>query len=116
MSLWGNVDAANSAPVFGPTGGLGLTANTQLLYGNTTFATTDSTVGRIGLAVGVFGVDATEQAVVSANANVGSHAGWIVRTAGTGGRAGRVTTETIVAMGSMTSDAEDDDTLPDADA
>jgi hypothetical protein len=114
MSLWGNIDAANSAPVFGPTGGKGLTANTQLLYGNTTIATTNSELGCIGQAIGVFGVDATEQAVPSANANVGAHAGWIVRTQGTGGRAGRIQTETIVAMGSMTSDASDDDTLPDA--
>ena len=45
MSLWGNLDAANNAPKFGPTGGLGLTANTQALFGNTTVATTRTTVG-----------------------------------------------------------------------
>jgi hypothetical protein len=43
-----------------------------------------------------------------------THAGWVLRTVGTGGRAGRVTTETIVAMGSMNSDADDDTVLPDA--
>ena len=45
------------------------------------------------------------------------HAGWVLRTVGTGGRAGRIQTETLVAMGSMVSDASDpsDDTvLPDA--
>jgi hypothetical protein len=36
------------------------------------------------------------------------HAGWVVRTVGSGGRAGRVSYETLVAMGSMSSDAEDD--------
>lgn len=43
-----------------------------------------------------------------------THAGWVLRTVGTGGRAGRITTETIVAMGSMSSDASDDTVLPDA--
>ena len=46
-----------------------------------------------------------------------THAGWVLRTVGTGGRAGRIQTETLVAMGSMVSDASDpsDDTvLPDA--
>ena len=114
MSLWGNLDAANNAPVFGPTGGQGLTANTQALFGNTTVATTDSSLGRIGLAIGVFGVDATEASIAASKANVGAHAGWVVRTEGTGGRAGRVTTETIVAMGSIYGDAADDDTEPDA--
>jgi hypothetical protein len=43
-----------------------------------------------------------------------THAGWVRRTVGTGGRAGRVFTETLVAMGSMSSDASDDTVLPDA--
>ena len=43
-----------------------------------------------------------------------THAGWVKRTVGTGGRAGRVFTETLVAMGSMGSDASDDTVLPDA--
>ena len=43
-----------------------------------------------------------------------AHAGWNLRTVGTGGRAGRVHYETLVAMGSMSSDASDDTVLPDA--
>lgn len=55
----------------------------------------------------------------TAEATLGSpskptHAGWIKRTVGTGGRAGRVHYETLVAMGSITSDANDDTVLPDA--
>jgi hypothetical protein len=42
-----------------------------------------------------------------------AHAGWVRRTVGTGGRAGRVTFETLVAMGTIAGDAEDD-VLPDA--
>jgi len=37
-----------------------------------------------------------------------AHAGWVKRTVGTGGRAGRVQYETLVAMGSITADQEDD--------
>ena len=40
--------------------------------------------------------------------NKGGHAGWVLRTEGTGGRAGRVHIETLVAMGSMTGDGQDD--------
>lgn len=46
--------------------------------------------------------------------HVSTHAGWVKRTVGTGGRAGRVTFETLVAMGSISGDANDDNVLPDA--
>jgi hypothetical protein len=42
------------------------------------------------------------------------HAGWVLRTVGTGGRSGRVQYETLVAMGSISTDASDDNPLPDA--
>lgn len=43
-----------------------------------------------------------------------SHSGWNLRRAGTGGRAGRVSWECLVAMRSMTGDASDDATLKDS--
>ena len=43
-----------------------------------------------------------------------THSGWVRRTIGTGGRAGRVTYETLVATGSIASDAADDAKFPDA--
>ena len=43
-----------------------------------------------------------------------THAGWVRKTVGTGGRAGRVQYETLVAMGSLTGDQADDIQLPDA--
>jgi hypothetical protein len=43
-----------------------------------------------------------------------THAGWVRRTVGTGGRAGRVFYETLVAGGSISGDAGDDIQLPDA--
>jgi hypothetical protein len=45
-----------------------------------------------------------------------THSGWIKRTVGTGGRAGRVQYETLVAMGTAAAtsgDAADDLVLPD---
>lgn len=61
------------------------------------------------------GITATASAVVGGAQNKGvSHAGWVVRTVGTGGRAGRVQYETLVAMGSITGDGSDDPVLPDA--
>lgn len=55
----------------------------------------------------VTGETATVSAVLSRGAAV-THAGWVVRKVGTGGRAGRVQYETLVAMGSMTGDGSDD--------
>ena len=41
-----------------------------------------------------------------------AHAGWVKRTAGTGGRSGRIQYETLVAGSSITGDAADDTQLP----
>ena len=67
--------------------------------------------------IDVVGVDVTE-ARLAANRAKGIHTpGWNNVIVGTGGRAGRVQTETLVAMRSMTqavaSDANDDDTVAD---
>ena len=63
----------------------------------------------------ITGETATGVVTVGGAKNKGiAHAGWVVRTAGTGGRAGRVQYETLVAMGSMSSDGSDDNPLPDA--
>lgn len=44
-----------------------------------------------------------------------THAGWVKKTVGTGGRAGRVQYETLVAMGSMIGDAAGDTAFPSGD-
>lgn len=99
MSLWKSTDANTSAPLYAlaqlsvsPT-----QANMNIAYGNVTTG-----VYGTGVKKGVFGVDAAEMAVAS-NPH-GGHAGWVIRTEGTGGRAGRIHIETLVAMGSMTGD------------
>ena len=79
MALWSNTDAGTSAPKFGQiTPAFGASANGLQLYANTqtgAFVTAQ--------AVGVFGVDTTEQGV-AANPK-GGHAGWVLRKAGMGG-------------------------------
>jgi 20S proteasome alpha/beta subunit len=61
------------------------------------------------------GITATGTTVVGGAQNNGvAHAGWNVRTVGSGGRAGRVQYETLVAMGSITGDGSDDTILPDS--
>lgn len=61
----------------------------------------------------VFGVDTAEQAAARAAGTRGAHAGWVRRTVGTGGRAGRVHVETLVAMSNISGDADDDTEIPD---
>jgi hypothetical protein len=66
--------------------------------------------------------DLTGKVTATATASLGAgaggttltHAGWVRRTVGTGGRAGRVQQEVLVAMGSMTGDQSDDIQYPDA--
>jgi hypothetical protein len=62
----------------------------------------------------ITGQTATGYAAVGGGQNKGATAGWNLRTAGTGGRAGRVQYECLVAMRSITGDASDDSILPDA--
>jgi hypothetical protein len=100
MALWSNTDANTSAPKFAPAGGLGVSANGFTMFSNTT---ADAFV--TGATLGVFGVDTAEQQ--GTVTSQGGHAGWVLRKTGSGGRAGRVSVETIVARGSMSGDAED---------
>jgi hypothetical protein len=60
---------------------------------------------------GTGGVGATATAVINTSEGKkgAPHAGWVLRTEGSGGRAGRVTYETLVAMGSIGTDNNGDD-------
>ena len=85
MSLWGNVDASNNAPNFSGLTGYDTSttgeslANSQpsSVFGNTYISATRTDVG-----FGVFGIDTTEQALVTDGKP--THAGWVARTAGAG--------------------------------
>ena len=94
MSLWGNLDASNNAPIFWDAGGYtpNVSANTSVtanaangqiagIFGNTTIG-----FSREGVVAGIFGVDTTEansQFSTGDGRNV-THAGWVYRVAGTG--------------------------------
>lgn len=96
----------------------GLTANAFKVSATSGGAAVDitGTGNNAQYFIKVSGVRATAVADLgygSADAKA-THTGWVRRTVGTGGRAGRVFTETLVAMGSMSSDASDDTVLPDA--
>lgn len=97
MPLWKNTDEASSAPKY----------------------TVNITDGKTGVQayqetpVGTFGVDTAETATTDGV----THGGWVLRTEGSGGRAGRVFHETLVAMGSMgpdTGSTQDDAQYVDA--
>jgi hypothetical protein len=105
MAQWGNTDdAANS--VIWAVSNLNKTANTanrNALFGNTT---PDAYYD--GVTIGQFGVDVAEMRAARASGNDRPAAsGWVLRTVGSGGRAGRAQMETLVAMRSITGDAED---------
>ena len=111
MANWGNTDdAANS--VLWATTQVKLTPNTDNqanLYTNTT---ADAFIS--GLTVGQFGVSGGEAQALRAGANTKvAHAGWVLRTVGSGNRAGRVQNETLVAMKTITGDGSDDAVIPD---
>jgi hypothetical protein len=94
MSLWGNLDASNNAPIFWDAGGYtpNVSANTSVtanaangqiagIFGNTTIG-----FSREGVVAGIFGVDTTEanSALSSGDGRNVTHAGWVYRVAGTG--------------------------------
>lgn len=95
VSPWGNKDEAKSAPIFAPAYvNKGISEeNAEGLY------ETDTTVvgSGTGATVGVYATTASEMASATGVA----HAGWNLVKTGTGGRAGRIQTEVLVAMSNM---------------
>lgn len=61
-------------------------------------------------AATTFGVDVAE---VAATPQL-TQSGWVLQTTGSGGRAGRVSYETLCAMKTISGDASDDSSFPDA--
>ncbi len=106
MSQWGNTDVASNSVIWAPTSVkvAPTRANANALFGNTT---ADAYI--TGVTVGMYGASADE---VTANGGGIAHTGWVLRTAGSGGRTGRVSYEVLVA-GGIASDASDDAVLPD---
>lgn len=63
----------------------------------------------------IYGADETEVGITTGEGKRIAHAGWVKRTAGSGGRAGRIHYETLVAASSISGDAADDTPLPDSE-
>lgn len=110
MSLYGKSDAASNVSVV-TVSNVKVTPNTAnrtALFGNTT-----ANAFFAGATVGLFGASAGEVQAARAGANTKIAApGWVLRTEGAGGRAGRVQYETLAVV-RMSSDASDDTVLPD---
>lgn len=106
MSQWGKNDEASNSVIWAPTSVkvAPTRAEANTLYGNTT---ADAYI--TGTTVGMYAVDDSE---IAAGSGAVAHTGWVLRTVGSGGRAGRVMTEVLVA-GGIASDGSDDAVLPD---
>jgi hypothetical protein len=111
MAQWGKTDVASNSVIWAPSL-LKTTANSttaEALFGNTT---ANAFVN--GITVGVYGVSTAEALSERSRKDAPVTAGWNLRIGGSGGRAGRVSYETLVAMRSIVSDAADDAILEDA--
>jgi len=72
--------------------------------------TAHTLIGVTPTATAIFGMGSSGKVGSGLNA----HIGWVKKTVGTGGRAGRVTYETLVAGSSISGDASDDLNAPDS--
>ena len=99
-----------------------VTANTFKVASSSANATAGTAIDLTGTGnnaqwftkVGATAATAVASLGSGAGGTILTHAGWVRRTIGTGGRAGRVQQEVLVAMGSMTGDQSDDIQYPDA--
>lgn len=97
MPQWGSRDNANSSVLW--SGALvNKTPNSAIR--NAMFSNATASAFVTNETIGVFGIERVDLANASV-APVGSisHTGWVLKTTGSGGRAGRVTTEVLVAGG-----------------
>lgn len=97
-------------------------ANSLALASSASNATSNTQVDITALGVGTSHTLTLTSGAATAIADLGvgtsaesqaAHAGWVKKTIGTGGRAGRIQYETLVAIGTITNDAVDDLSFPD---
>jgi hypothetical protein len=104
MPSWGNRDAAANAPYWAVNSTVFNATNVETNYASPTaanverlYANTTANVYTVNETIGLFAVDAQE---VSIRGTTGT--GWVLRTTGSQGRAGRVQEELLVAIKSFT--------------
>jgi hypothetical protein len=112
MSSWGNNDNAANAPYWAVNSAIvnaadaksvaaaPTAANVALLYANTS-----ANVYTSRETIGLFAIDKTEQANNEQQHAV-AHTGWVMKTTGQGGRAGRTQYEVLVALSQVTGDGD----------
>ena len=113
MSSWGNIDANTSSPKWAAAR-VNLRQNqnnANSLYNNVTansFAVTlaDGSIRQGNTTYGVFLVDAQEEQVAKTNSVAPAHSGWVLRTVGQGGRAGRIQQEVLVCLDTHVGDGD----------
>ena len=112
MSSWGNNDNAANTPLWGTmnVNKAPVSANQTALFDNVTanyWAVTlaDGSIRNTGKTVGLFGVDDQEVGASSAIAHP-CGTGWVLKTTGSGGRAGRITHEVLVALANLNGDSD----------
>lgn len=96
--------------------GTGFSANLSIGVGSTTLTNAGEDYNESTVAVTVGGAGGTGSTIAltltgQEGTHNRTHTGWVLRTEGTGGRSGRVQYETLVAMGSMSGDGDDDSVL-----
>lgn len=101
MPSWGNIDNSANAPLWSAT-----TINLAPTRGNVAnlYSNTTANVFIDRETVGLFAIDATEAANAQ-NKGV-SHTGWVLKTTGQGGRAGRTQHETLVVLSTVVGDGD----------
>jgi len=114
MSSWGNNDNAANAPYWAVNSTIvnaadvkaaaaaPTAANVALLYANTT-----ANVYTSRTTIGLFAIDSAESANNQQNKSV-AHTGWVLKTTGQGGRAGRTQYETLVTLSTVTGDGDEE--------
>jgi hypothetical protein len=111
MPSWGNRDSAANAPYWAVNSAVVNATNVKTNYSTPNaanvarlYANTTANVYTQNQTIGLFGIDAAETAN---NQQKGvSHAGWVMKTTGQGGRANRTQFETLVVLANMTLDGD----------
>jgi hypothetical protein len=112
MSSWGKNDNAANAPYWAVNSAMmnaagveqnysaPTAANVALLYANTT-----ANVYTSRTTMGLFAIDAAEQANNQQQHAI-PHTGWVMKTVGQGGRAGRTQYEVLVTLNNVVGDGD----------
>ena len=114
MSSWGNYDNAANTPLWAVNASITKAASAEEhsapTRANVThlFANTTADAYIAGETIGLFGVDANE---VQTEGSTAAHQGWVLRTTGSGQRAGRVQEEVLVALSSFAGSSDNEDTV-----